>query len=239
MDTFDAVTGIIWPSLPPWPDLQARAKRRADTGGKAGKKARAAAALVVPPIVDSATPDATAAFSSEVELPEEFSLLKAGPPADAAIWNGTGRQRFLQMREVDAIDHGGEWEGGDPASRGAGAPLRKPALGEYVGGCRPNELLVATMVKAHGRRGRLDDACRTVLRMVDWGLRPDAAVLNSLAAAAVWNGRMDLAIEVRGLHGAGVLLFEACFVWGCRDGRPRGVETGRGGGGWGGGGAVS
>ncbi|CAN0508886.1 unnamed protein product, partial [Ectocarpus sp. 8 AP-2014] len=57
-------------------------------------------------------------------------------------------------------------------------------------------MLVATVVKAHGRRRRLDDACRVILRMVDWGIKPDVAVFNSLAAAAVWNGRMDLALQV-------------------------------------------
>lgn len=80
---------------------------------------------------------------------------------------------------------------------GRGDSTRRPALGEYVGDCRPNGFLVATLVKAHGKRGRLDDACRTVLTMSDWGLRPDAAVFNALAAAAVWNGRLDIAVEVR------------------------------------------
>ncbi|CAN0249101.1 unnamed protein product [Laminaria digitata] len=79
---------------------------------------------------------------------------------------------------------------------GVNGPLRLPALGGYVGGCRPNGMLVATLVKAHGRRRRLDDACRVVLGMVDWGLKPDVAVFNSFAAAAVWNGRIDLALEV-------------------------------------------
>lgn len=89
------------------------------------------------------------------------------------------------MREVET-----------PASGHHSATVKRPALGSYVGTCRPNALLVSTLVKAHGRRRRVDDAVRVVLKMPDWGLKPDVAVFNSLAAAAVWNRRMDLALEV-------------------------------------------
>lgn len=148
------------------------------------------------------TPSATTAASG-VELPEEFLQLKAGPSPDdlaaleASSLEGTNGQRFLQMREVGPDVENGEWEGTEAVARAGGTPLRRPVLGEYVGECRPNGRLVATMIKAHGRRKRLDDACRVVLRMVDWGLKPDVAIFNSLASAAVWNGRIDLALEVR------------------------------------------
>ncbi|CAN0409001.1 unnamed protein product, partial [Ectocarpus fasciculatus] len=194
VDTFHAVTGIIWPDLPAWPDATS-GKRRARA--RQQKKAAAAAAAT-----------AGAAF------PEDFRLLRAGPSTadaealEASSWEGTGGQRFLQMRAVAEQVEGGGGSvapaaasrpvaavGADTAAAGGG-PLRRPALGEYVGGCRPNGMLVATVVKAHGRRRRLDDACRVVLRMVDWGIKPDVAVFNSLAAAAVWNGRMDLALQV-------------------------------------------
>lgn len=224
MDTFHAVTGIVWPPLPP--SVSDEGKTTTTNKKKKNSRAAAAAAAIIePPVPEDTTPGTTtttspaATAAAEVALPEEFRLLKDGPPpAGSSMWNGTGGQRFLQMREVGAaaVDYdydNGAWEGGgggggSGASRGGGAggataaaavasPLRKPALGEYVGGCRPNELLVATVVKAHGRRGRVDEACRAVLTMAaDWGLKPDVAVFNSLAAAAVWNGRMDLAIEV-------------------------------------------
>lgn len=122
------------------------------------------------------------------------------------------------MREVGADAANGEWESPAAAASGSGV-LKRPSLGPYVGGCRPNALLVATLVKAHGRRRRIDDAARTVLSMADWGLRPDVAVFNSLSAAAVWNGRMDLALEVRGAR-------EEASQWGsfvCRCKRREGL----------------
>lgn len=208
VDTFHAVTGIVWPESAPWPDPHQQASITAADGNTAE------------------------------EFPEEFRLLQAGPSAadamvlEATSREGTGGQRFLQMRAVaeqvaeDMSNRvGGGGAGGSTtivggggggvagSSRGmeavaaAGAsvaataaaavgPLKRPALGEYVGGCRPNGMLVATVVKAHGRSRRLDDACRMVLRMADWGLKPDVAVFNSFAAAAVWNGRVDLALQV-------------------------------------------
>lgn len=153
------------------------------------------------------------------DIPVEFVALKAGPvarddetepldvsPEEHGAMSGEG---FLQMREV-AVDGVAVGEGemrtvgsaiAGKAVAGAGetqgSVKTAPTLGPYVGSCRPNVLLVATVVKAHGRRRRLDDACRTVLCMEDWGLRPDTAVFNSLASAAVWNGRLDLAVQVR------------------------------------------
>ncbi len=208
VDTFHAVTGIVWPDLPPWPDAS---------------------------FPDGAA--AAAAAANGEQFPEEFRQLQAGPsPTDAMVleaasWEGTGGQRFLQMRAVaeqvaeqmhmSNRDRVGGSSGGGGGSSTAGAtagrqggtaangdaegPLRRPALGEYVGGCRPNGMLVATVVKAHGRRRRMDDACRVVLRMADWGLKPDVAVFNSLAAAAVWNGRMDLALQVSRSVGRSVM----------------------------------
>ena len=214
VDTFHAVTGIIWPDSPPWPDAP---------GAGAG---------------------AAGATADGEQFPEEFRLLQAGPSTtdalvlEAASWEGTEGQRFLQMRAVaeQVAEHMSNRASGPgagagapaavaPSSGGANAnaaaaaaaaegPLRRPALGEYVGGCRPNGMLVATVVKAHGRRRRLDDACRVVLRMADWGLKPDVAVFNSLAAAAVWNGRMDLALQVRvAVDGGGWRPHVAC-LWG-------------------------
>lgn len=225
MDTFHAVTGIVWPDLPPWSDaLFSNAKGGSNTASR--RKAFAAVAAVDE---NAATPQASAPSAPTLpsedagpHFPEEFRLLQAGPStADALVleassWEGTGGQRFLQMRAVAkqvaeqmsnrvgdrdanaAGDSGGSVDADADAGAAPGAegPLRRPALGEYVGGCRPNAMLVATVVKAHGRRRRLDDACRVVLRMADWGLKPDVAVFNSLAAAAVWNGRMDLALQV-------------------------------------------
>lgn len=196
VDTFHAVTGIVWPDSAPWAD----------------------------PLSGKASASATQ------EFPEEFRLLQAGPSAadavvlEAASCEGTGGQRFLQMRAVaeQVAEHmsnrvGGSRGGaGGPTTVGgatgssggteaatateaasaAGGPLKLPVLGEYVGGCRPNGRLVATVVKAHGRSRRLDEACRVVLKMADWGLKPDVAVFNSLTAAAVWNGRVDLALQV-------------------------------------------
>ncbi|CAM9576390.1 unnamed protein product, partial [Hapterophycus canaliculatus] len=181
VDTFHAVTGIIWPEYAPWPEVSSV---RRGTGGGSGQR--------------------------QAAFPEEFRLLQAGPAADdvdaleASSREGTGGQRFLQMRTVAemAAEHlsnrfgGGAVAAAAAAAVGMDGPLKRPALGEYVGDCRPNGMLVATVVKAHGRRRRLDDACRAVLRMADWGLKPDVAVFNSLAAAAVWNGRMDLALQV-------------------------------------------
>ncbi|CAN0196838.1 unnamed protein product, partial [Discosporangium mesarthrocarpum] len=58
----------------------------------------------------------------------------------------------------------------------------------------PNILLSATLIKAHGRRRRVDEAYRVLDAMVgEWGLRPDVVIFNSLASAAVWNGRPHLA----------------------------------------------
>ncbi|CAM9855815.1 unnamed protein product, partial [Ectocarpus sp. 12 AP-2014] len=209
VDTFHAVTGIIWPDLPPWPDatsgkVRARARQQ--------KKAAAAAADGATSDTDTAEEEAAAARAAAADqFPEDFRLLRAGPSTadeealEASSWEGTGGQRFLQMRAVaEQAEGGGSVTpvasravavGVDTAAAGGG-PLKRPALGEYVGGCRPNGMLVATVVKAHGRRRRIDDACRVVLRMVDWGIKPDVAVFNSLAAAAVWNGRMDLALQV-------------------------------------------
>lgn len=207
VDTFHAVTGIVWPDLPPWSDALSAtpATAAAATHHESATPTQAGAAHSALASDDDAGP----------HFPEEFRLLQAGPStADAVVLEassveGTGGQRFLQMRTVaeqvaeqmsnrasKAVGLGGAGVDAVAPAAGAGGPLRLPALGEYVGGCRPNAMLVATVVKAHGRRRRLDDACRMVLRMADWGLKPDVAVFNSLAAAAVWNGRMDLALQV-------------------------------------------
>lgn len=214
VDTFHAVTGIVWPQSAPWPD---------SVSGKARGSKRDRQQQLKKPAAGTADDDADSAD----QFPEEFQRLQAGPSAadamvlEAASWEGTGGQRFLQMRAVaeqvaeqmsNRVGGGGgagdsKTVGGAAGSAGgkeavaaaataAGGPLKLPALGEYVGGCRPNGRLVATVVKAHGRCRRLDEACRVVLTMADWGLKPDVAVFNSLAAAAVWNGRVDLALQV-------------------------------------------
>lgn len=255
METFHAVTGIVWPDLPPWPSLSDGASTASASSSKPkGGSKRSVKAVAggntkgnvngnnaigdangsargnvngnnATGSGNTVSPGATTTASG-VELPEEFRLLKEGPRAEdaaaleASSWEGTGGQRFLQMRGVGAeamaaaaaaavglmeggAGGGGVGSGGGLGGLGVSGPLRLPALGAYVGGCRPNALLVATLVKAHGRRRRLDDACRVVLGMVDWGLKPDVAVFNSLAAAAVWNGRIDLALEVRGGRAGG------------------------------------
>eukprot|EP00903_Cladosiphon_okamuranus_P006597 g6444.t1 len=223
VDTFHAVTGIVWPDLPPWSDTaNPVVKRKPSTPAISTHDADS-------DIHESASPR-TAAPSAHApkddagpQFPAEFQLLQDGPSRDDALvleassWEGTRGQRFLQMRAVaEQVAEQMSNRAGRAAAAGVGVgadadadagaaaapaatsegPLKMPALGEYVGGCRPNAMLVATVVKAHGRRRRLDDACRLVLRMADWGLKPDVAVFNSLAAAAVWNGRMDLALQV-------------------------------------------
>eukprot|EP00752_Nemacystus_decipiens_P004025 g3686.t1 len=216
VDTFHAVTGIVWPDLPPWSDALSGNNDAQHTS--AHKPSSGAAGYNGNAGQNAATPQGTAPSHDDAgpHFPEEFRLLQAGPSEadawalEASSWEGTGGQRFLQMRAVaeQVAEQMSNRVGGAGRARaataGAGAeaagtaegPLRMPALGEYVGGCRPNAMLVATVVKAHGRRRRLDEACRVVLRMADWGLKPDVAVFNSLAAAAVWNGRMDLALQV-------------------------------------------
>lgn len=212
VDTFYAVTGIVCPELPPWPASSS------SRGARGGERSRS----VPSPKHAKFVSNSTSAIHQEVfphEDVEELALLRAGLPSDLkdsfeaySSWEGTGGERFLQMRDIDRIHGVGEsitsrdgdeepwtcegvpYDDGVHAERGGST--RWPALGEYVGDCRPNGFLVATLVKAHGKRGRLDEACRTVLTMPDWGLRPDAAVFNALAAAAVWNGRLDIAVEV-------------------------------------------
>lgn len=242
VDTFHAVTGIVWPDLPPWSDALSgnnAVKRKPSAAAVSAAAPPAAAAAddenAAQPQATTAPPPADPASDAGPHFPEEFRLLQAGPSAadavvlEASSWEGTGGQRFLQMRAVaeqvaeqmsNRVGGAGSKAApgglGGAASSGAAAdaatvaaaavagaegPLRLPVLGEYVGGCRPNAMLVATVVKAHGRRRRLDDACRVVLSMADWGLKPDVAVFNSLAAAAVWNGRMDLALQVGGGRG--------------------------------------
>lgn len=232
VDTFHAVTGIIWPEYAPWPDAFFSVRRRVATRNKQPQQPAAAAAAAATngstiesarttggdaPAAATSTAPADAHAVTKPKFPEEFRLLMAGPSEDdadaleASSWEGTGGERFLQMRTVaeQAAEHLSNRfrEGGAVAAAAAAAavgmegPLKRPALGEYVGECRPNGMLVATVVKAHGRRRRLDDACRVVLKMADWGLKPDVAVFNSLAAAAVWNGRMDLALQVMFLSG--------------------------------------
>ena len=234
VDTFHAVTGIVWPELPPWSDTLSGHVQHATTRPTSPAAAISATAVSATAAADIAAEENATAPQPTVpsaqapdednagpHFPEEFRLLQAGPStADALVleassWESTGGQRFLQMRSVaeQVAEQMSNRVGGAAAAAkakaqaaggaGAGAaagpaegPLRMPVLGEYVGGCRPNALLVATVVKAHGRRRRLDDACRLVLKMTDWGLKPDVAVFNSLAAAAVWNGRMDLALQV-------------------------------------------
>lgn len=211
VDTFHAVTGIIWPDYAPWPDTSSVRRRTTETrsikqqpaavtnGASTATPPTAADAESTEPAQSSSPP---ASATAKPEFPEEFRLLLAGPSNDdadaleASSWEGTGGERFLQMRTVaeQAAEHLSNRFATSVV--GMDGPLKRPALGEYVGECRPNGMLVATVVKAHGRRKRLDDACRMVLRMADWGLKPDVAVFNSLAAAAVWNGRMDLALQV-------------------------------------------
>lgn len=261
VDTFHAVTGIVWPDLPPWSETF--------PGAANAVNKRKPSAAAHSDTHESASPQPTAPSAQAPggdagpHFPEEFRLLQAGPSTtdalvlEASSWEGTGGQRFLQMRAVaeQVAEQMSNRVGGASAAAGAKAkaaggvgvgadsdsdsdadaaaaaaaapvataegPLRMPALGEYVGGCRPNAMLVATVVKAHGRRRRLDDACRLVLRMTDWGLKPDVAVFNSLAAAAVWNGRMDLALQVRWGRRPRHRDREGCvsslpgMVWGC------------------------
>ncbi|CAN0027358.1 unnamed protein product [Scytosiphon promiscuus] len=222
VDTFHAVTGIIWPDYAPWPDASSVGRLIGSTGKQqsavsaAATAEESATAIAVGDSAGAAQPSAPAPAGTDPatkpKFPEEFRLLLAGPSEDdaealeASSLEGTGGQRFLQMRTVaeQAAEHlsnrfgagGAVAAAAAAAALGMESPLKRPALGEYVGECRPNGMLVATVVKAHGRRRRLDDACRMVLRMADWGLKPDVAVFNSLAAAAVWNGRMDLALQV-------------------------------------------
>lgn len=208
VDTFHAITGIAWPELPPWPEPslpKARGHKRSVSSKKRRQLERTTMKGVDPyksvPMPSNMTlrRDELGRFPN---VPAEFLELKAGPAHaedDSAPLEMTTEERgamagerFLQLREA--------------GSMGAEAPALAP--GPYVGNCRPNALLVATVVKAHGRRRRLDDACRAVQRMEDWGLRPDAAVFNSLAAAAAWNGRLDLALEVRCVRDGGAWLQE-------------------------------
>ncbi|CAN0249035.1 unnamed protein product, partial [Laminaria digitata] len=133
VETFHAVTGIVWPDLPPWPSLSDGApaasagsskpkgnpKRNVKANVKANGKAnvkgnvKGNASGNVKGNVEGNTnkvtggttvsPGATTAASG-VELPEEFRLLKEGPrkedaaALEASSWEGTGGQRFLQMR---------------------------------------------------------------------------------------------------------------------------------------------
>lgn len=215
MDTFYAVTGIIWPELPPW------SASSSSQGPQGSRGSRSVPSSVNANFVSNST-SATHRADNEVfprDEVAELSLLRAGPPSDLkdsfeafSLWEGTAGERFLQMRDIGQSDGVGDsfssidgneeswacegvpYDEGGRAERGGS--IRRPVLGAYVGDCRPNGFLVATLVKAHGKRGRLDDACRTVLTMPDWGLRPDAAVFNALAAASVWNGRLDIAVEV-------------------------------------------
>eukprot|EP00904_Undaria_pinnatifida_P010501 jgi/Undpi1/6581/HiC_scaffold_20.g09060.m1 len=184
VETFHAVTGIVWPDLPPWPSLNdsttsfSSSSNSSKPKGSNSKRVAKRNAKVSTKGNNVVSPGVTTAASG-VELPEEFRLLKEGPSAEdkaameASSWEGTGGQRFLQMRPVGA-------------EAMAAAAAEAAGLVEAGGGGGG----------AHGRRRRLDDACRVVLGMVDWGLKPDVAVFNSFAAAAVWNGRIDLALEV-------------------------------------------
>ena len=188
-DAFHSATSIVWPDLPPWPTPPSAAR------GQDRRKDRRRVRNDVYHTNTNANANATAGASpEEYELPDDFLQLKAGPPQElngglesaVSSWEkGTWVRRLSQMQTGVGISL--------PA---AGTAARRSALGGHAGDCRPNGFLVATVVKAHGKRRRPDDACRTVLRMADWGLRPDAAVFNSLAAALVWNGRLDLAVEV-------------------------------------------
>ncbi|CAM9449725.1 unnamed protein product [Choristocarpus tenellus] len=62
--------------------------------------------------------------------------------------------------------------------------------------CDPNVLLCTTLIKARGRQRRLDEAFRVLENLECWGLEPDVGVFNSLTAAAVWNDKMDMALEL-------------------------------------------